>query len=66
VPAPAYPGAAFTVSIIAWAAEHGKLPSEVFKQYIDSPRDFQMIFAYEAWKAQEHKKMMDKAKKGHR
>jgi hypothetical protein len=53
-------------SITAWAWEKGKLPSEVYEQYLRNPRDFQLLFSYGNYKTRKEEEEMKKSQKGSR
>lgn len=58
---PKYPGAAFLAFVVEWSDRHGKMPSEVFQQYLENPKDFQLLMAFRGYKAEKEKQEIEKA-----
>lgn len=49
---PKYPGMAFLKFITRWAFKHGYKPSDVYQDYLSSPRDYQLLASYENYEIQ--------------
>jgi hypothetical protein len=47
--------------IVEYASKHGRRPSAVYQDYLEHPRDYQLIWSYENWRAEEQKKEMEQA-----
>ena len=43
---PKYPGMAFLRFIVGWAFKHGYMPSDVYQQYLNNTKDFQLLAEY--------------------
>ncbi len=54
---------AFLFFIVEWAYTHGKMPSEVYQQYLGNPRDFQLLMAFRNDKIGEENKQIEAQKK---
>lgn len=55
------PRAALFVSLVAYAHHHGRLPSEVYAQYLEHQRDYELLFTFGTFKSEEEEKARKKA-----
>jgi hypothetical protein len=48
--------------LVAFASKHGRRPSEVYDDYLEHPQDYRLIFAWDAYEAEEERKAYDEAR----
>ena len=58
-----YPGAALLTSIVAYASEFGRRPSDVYDDYLAHPKDYELIFSWRAYLAEVQKEEVKKQRK---
>jgi hypothetical protein len=47
---------------VAYASEHGRLPSDVWQEFCEHPRDYEILFAFDNWRAEEQEKARQRAR----
>lgn len=57
---PAYPGMAFLKFIVEWAYEAKQMPFDVYQQFLQEPRNFQLLAAYRNYKIEKENKEIEK------
>jgi hypothetical protein len=65
---PVYPSAALATALVAWAYETHRLPSEVYADYLEHPRDYLLLFEYGHFsneRAEAERKKAEKQPRGH-
>ena len=60
---PRYPQAALLVTILGHASRHDRRPSEVYDDYLDRPREYQLVWALEAWRATREQEEIDRLRR---
>jgi len=48
--------------IIAWAAEHGLHPEDVYEDYLKRPRGYRQMWAWKAYQSEQQEEAMKKSR----
>ena len=48
---------------MSWAAEFGRLPSEVYEDYLAHQKDYRLLFSYRSWHAKVEQEQYEKHKR---
>lgn len=60
---PRFPQAALLVLILSHASRHDRRPTEVWEDYLAHPREYQLVWTFEAWRAEREQEEVERLRR---